>query len=209
MSILFLCLFVCGVQTDSEYLTKVSTRVIHNVKEKDGGIFTASGTGTIIRADKNGFDVLTCAHIFKHEEGYASGKIRVEIHDESSYRAKLIHYSEATDLALLRVTKTGLNLESAKIGKKESFPSDLRVMRYGYPGGQPSFAEGKVLPVRSRTGQYDSICTTVDSGFGNSGAGLFRKEDRQLVGVMWGSLENVSRCTQLKDVQDFLKEVYK
>ncbi len=179
---------------DSGELTAVG--VYNKVKEASVGVLVYSGYGTssslsgegsgvIVGEDSDGkyTYIITCAHVVSD-----GGTIKVQLYDESQYDATLIGYDAKTDIAVMRIAKTGLT--AIEIGDSSALSVGETVYAIGNPGGVDfagSFTNGMVSaiarPINSQIG-YEMVCIqhTAAINPGNSGGALVNSKG-QLVGI--------------------------
>ncbi|HEY9062204.1 MAG TPA: trypsin-like peptidase domain-containing protein [Pseudobacteroides sp.] len=101
---------VIGSLKDSDYSSKFKDSIAH-------------GTGVIIKSDG---EILTNAHVVKDME-----RIVAVLADGSGYEAELKYIDEDSDLALIKINKTGL--KAARFGKPEDIITGKTVMAIGTP----------------------------------------------------------------------------
>ncbi len=169
--------------------------VYEKIKESSVGILVYSGysnttlsgegSGVIVGADDNGeyTYVITCSHVVSD-----GGIIKVQLHDESQYDATLVGYDAKTDIAVLRIHKSGLS--ALEIGDSDTLRVGETVYAIGNPGGTDfagSFTNGMVSaiarPINSEIG-YEMNCIqhTAAINPGNSGGALVNSKG-QLIGI--------------------------
>ena len=183
-----------AAETDSSgELTAVG--VYNKVKEASVGVLVYSnsgtntlssqGSGVIVGEDEDGkyTYIITCAHVVSD-----GGMIKVQLYDESQYDATLIGYDAKTDIAVMRISKTGLT--AVEIGDSSALSVGETVYAIGNPGGVDfagSFTNGMVSaiarPVNSQIGyEMECIQHTAAINPGNSGGALVNSKG-QLVGI--------------------------
>lgn len=181
-------------ETDSSgELTAVG--VYNKVKESSVGVLVYSnnganmksgeGSGVIVGEDKDGkyTYIITCAHVVSD-----GGTIKVQLYDDSQYDATLIGYDAKTDIAVMRIAKTGL--KAIEIGDSDSLSVGETIYAIGNPGGVDfagSFTNGMVSaiarPINSSIGyEMECIQHTAAINPGNSGGALVNSKG-QLVGI--------------------------
>jgi serine protease Do len=169
--------------------------IYQKVKDASVGILITSGTGlntssgegsgVIVGEDnshKNTY-IITCAHVVAD-----GGTVKVQLSDESQYDASLVGSDARTDIAVLRIAKTGLS--SIEIGDSESLEVGETVYAIGNPGGvgfAGSFTNGMISsiarPIQSEIGyQMTCIQHTAAINPGNSGGALVNAKG-QLIGI--------------------------
>ena len=150
---------------------------------------TAEGSGVIISED--GY-ILTNNHIINssssssyYEVGKAN-KITVYLYnDETEYEGTIIGTDEQTDLAVIKIDKTGLTV--AELGDSDSVQVGEFAMAIGNPlGMQSSVSSGTISAVnRSVTSDnvtYKLIQTDAAINSGNSGGALVNSQG-QVIGI--------------------------
>ena len=146
------------------------------------------GSGVIVGEDKTKTYtyIITCAHVIA-ESGIS---VQVQFYDTSEYDAQIVGIDAKTDIAVIRVKKTGF--KAAVFGDSESLKVGTPVYAIGNPGGTEffgSFTNGMVSaldrPVATASnGYYDLPCIqhTAAINPGNSGGALVN-EYGQVVGI--------------------------
>lgn len=126
----------------------------------------AHGTGVIM---KETGEILTNAHVVKFMD-----TIVVVLSDGSGYEAKLKYMDEKTDLAVIKINKTGL--KEAKFGKQEDIVTGKTVIAIGTPVSfslRNSASIGYISGInRSLDSEYRLIQTDAAINPGNSGGPL-------------------------------------
>lgn len=144
----------------------------------------SSGSGVIMSED--GY-ILTCSHVVK--DGNVTGHIEVLFTDDTAVTAQLVGFDTQTDLAVIRVNKTGLT--PAEFGDSGTLLVGEPVYVIGAPSGIEyigSFAGGFVSAVDREitvgTQKYKLACIQTDAAInpGNSGGPLIN-EYGQVVGI--------------------------
>lgn len=150
----------------------------------------ASGSGIII--SENGY-ILTNNHVINstvsssfYSIGEAS-KVSVYLYNEETpYEAKVVGTDEQTDLAVIKIEKTGLS--AAELGDSDSVQVGEVVMAVGNPlGMQSSITSGIISAVNrkitdSEGKTYTLIQTDAAINSGNSGGALVNSKG-QVIGV--------------------------
>ena len=146
---------------------------------------SGEGSGVIVGEDSSGkyTYIITCAHVVAD-----GGTISVQLSDESQYEATLVGSDARTDIAVLRVSKTGLT--AIEIGDSDNLEVGETVYAIGNPGGVDfagSFTNGMISaiarPISSEIG-YQMVCIqhTAAINPGNSGGALVNSKG-QLIGI--------------------------
>lgn len=150
---------------------------------------TAEGSGIIISED--GY-ILTNNHIINstssssyYEVGKANKVIVTLFNDETEYEATIIGTDEETDLAVLKIDKTGLT--AAELGDSDSVQVGEFAMAIGNPlGMQGSVSSGMISAVNrkvtSENKTYTLIQTDAAINSGNSGGALVNSKG-QIIGI--------------------------
>ena len=114
----------------------VGIRTTVGVKNFFFGESQESGEGTGIIYSQDGY-IITCFHVVDdiYESGVTSSKIEVFLPNdtENGIEATVVGYNRATDIALLKIDKTGLN--SAHFGTSNSIKVGQFAVAIGNPGG--------------------------------------------------------------------------
>ncbi|QAT48409.1 trypsin-like serine protease [Caproiciproducens sp. NJN-50] len=114
--------------------TEVYKRVIQSVVGVQTTIQqsgTSEGTGIIASSD--GY-ILTNAHVINYSKSYP---VKVILHNNKGYEAKVVGYDKTSDLAVLKINATGLS--PATFGTVDGMQVGDQVIAIGNPGGM-SFA---------------------------------------------------------------------
>ena len=154
------------------------------------GTAEAEGSGIIISED--GY-ILTNNHVINsgstssyYEIGTAS-KVSVYLYnDETEYEAKVVGTDAQTDLAVIKIEKTGLT--AAEIGDSDSVNVGEFAMAIGNPLGMQSSVTGGIISAVNREvtdsdgKKYKLIQTDAAINSGNSGGALVNSKG-QVIGV--------------------------
>lgn len=160
------------------------------VYDSKGTRSMGEGSGVLVSGDATGAYVLTCAHVVTVDSKYEPSnlKIKIQLHNGTQYDVSVVGYDVRTDLAVLRVNKSGL--KTAEMGNSENLSVGETVYAIGNPGGTEfagSFTSGMISslarPVSSKIG-YEKVCIqhTAAINPGNSGGALVNKYG-QIVGI--------------------------
>lgn len=155
-----------------------------------GGTAKAEGSGIIISED--GY-ILTNNHIVNsgsnnsYYEVSKANKLTVYLYnDETAYEAKIIGTDEQTDLAVIKIEKTGLT--AAELGNSDSVQVGQFSMAVGNPlGMQSSVTSGIISAVNRKVTDSDGktftlIQTDAAINAGNSGGALVNAEGK-VIGI--------------------------
>lgn len=134
------------------------------------------GSGFII--DKEGY-IVTNNHVIKDAD-----QIKVILHDNTEYDAKIIGTDPMTDLALIKIE--GKNLEPLKFGSSSKAKVGSWVVAIGSPFGLEQTVTAGIISAKGRilgSGPYDDfIQTDASINPGNSGGPLLNLEG-EVIGV--------------------------
>ena len=154
-------------------------------QESDSGEETASGEGSgVIMSESNGKTyIMTCAHVIADGSSF-----KVTLDNDKEYDAKMVGYDSQTDIGVLSIDATGLQI--AEFGDSEDIEVGEDCIAIGCPGGltfKNSVTRGIIsaldVPVKSQIG-YNNECIQVDAAInpGNSGGALFNMQG-QVIGI--------------------------
>lgn len=136
------------------------------------------GSGIVISEDG---EILTNYHLVRNAD-----VIKVKLSDHSEHEARLIGKDARTDLALIKIRKTGLKLRFAKLGTASQLDVGDWVMAIGNPFGLEHTVTAGIVSAKGRTigaGPYDNfIQTDASINPGNSGGPLINAMG-EVVGV--------------------------
>lgn len=146
---------------------------------------TQSGEGSgVLMSEQNGKTyVLTCAHVISDADSFT-----VTLNDGTELDAQMVGYDSQTDIGVLAVNKTGLQI--AEFGDSSELVVGEQVVAIGCPGGlefMNSQTSGYISaldrPISSKIG-YDTNCIQIDAAInpGNSGGALFNMQG-QVIGI--------------------------
>lgn len=141
----------------------------------------ASGSGSGVIMSEDGY-IITNNHVVEGADKYS-----VVLSDSSSYDAELIGTDEQTDLAVLKVDKTGLS--TAEFGDSDSLKVGDRAFAIGSPGGvefQNSFTGGFISAINRNVTINDRVMNLIQTDTainpGNSGGALINASG-QVIGI--------------------------
>ncbi|MBR3737472.1 MAG: serine protease [Eubacterium sp.] len=154
-------------------------------QSSDSGEKVASGEGSgVIMSESNGKTyIMTCAHVIAEGSSFT-----VTLDNDKEYDATLIGYDSQTDIGVLSINATGLQI--AEFGDSKDIEVGEDCIAIGCPGGltfKNSVTRGIVsaldVPVSSSIG-YNNECIQVDAAInpGNSGGALFNMQG-QVIGI--------------------------
>ncbi|MGN0522286.1 MAG: S1C family serine protease [Eubacterium sp.] len=144
---------------------------------------SGEGSGILMLEANNKTYVLTCAHVISDADSFT-----VTLNDGSEYEAAMVGYDSQTDIGVLSIDKTGLNI--AEFADSDQLVVGEQVVAIGCPGGlefMNSTTSGYISaldrPISSTIG-YDNNCIQIDAAInpGNSGGALFNMQG-QVIGV--------------------------
>ncbi len=158
---------------------KVSPSIVSVVVDSIQTGTSGSGSGVIMSED--GY-IITNNHVVEGADKYS-----VILSDSSSYDAELIGTDEQTDLAVLKIDKTGLS--AAEFGDSDSLKVGDRAFAIGSPGGvefQNSFTGGFISAINRNVTINDRVMNLIQTDTainpGNSGGALINASG-QVVGI--------------------------
>ncbi|MBS6627958.1 MAG: trypsin-like peptidase domain-containing protein [Clostridiales bacterium] len=148
-------------------------------------VVSGQGSGVLMYEDTDrGLTyILTCAHVIKD-----GTKFTVTANDGTEYDATMVGYDEQTDIGVLSMQATGLQI--AEFGDSGDIQIGEDIIAIGNPGGleyansvTKGIVSGLDRPVSSDIG-YDNLCIQVDAAInpGNSGGALFNMQG-QVIGI--------------------------
>lgn len=150
---------------------------------------TAEGSGVIISED--GY-ILTNNHILNsssnssfYEVGKANKVIVYLYNDETEYEGTIVGTDEETDLAVIKINKTGLT--SAELGNSDTLQVGEFAMAIGNPLGMQSSVSSGIISAVNRSvttdgKTYNLIQTDTAINSGNSGGALVNSKG-QVIGI--------------------------
>ena len=123
------------------------------------------GSGILISKDG---EILTNFHVVRSADA-----IRVKLADQTEYDARLVGKDDRTDLALIKIRKSGGNLPFARLGSSSQLEVGDWVMAIGNPFGLEHTVTAGIVSAKGRVigaGPYDNfIQTDASINPGNSG----------------------------------------
>jgi serine protease Do len=126
------------------------------------------GSGILISKDG---EILTNFHVVR-----SADTIKVKLADQTEYDARLVGKDDRTDLALIKVRKSGGNLPFARLGISSQLEVGDWVMAIGNPFGLEHTVTAGIVSAKGRVigaGPYDNfIQTDASINPGNSGGPL-------------------------------------
>jgi serine protease Do len=136
------------------------------------------GSGILISKDG---EILTNYHVVR-----SADTIKVKLADQSEHEARLIGKDDRTDLALIKVRKSGGNMPFAKLGASAQLEVGDWVMAIGNPFGLEHTVTAGIVSAKGRVigaGPYDNfIQTDASINPGNSGGPLINAAG-EVIGV--------------------------
>jgi serine protease Do len=136
------------------------------------------GSGILITRDG---EILTNYHVVR-----SADTIKVKLADQTEYEARLVGKDDRTDLALIKINRSGGNLPFAKLGTSSQLDVGDWVMAIGNPFGLEHTVTAGIVSAKGRVigaGPYDNfIQTDASINPGNSGGPLINA-DGEVVGV--------------------------
>ena len=149
----------------------------------DGQVASGEGSGVIMSEANGKTYIMTCAHVIADGSSFT-----VTLDDDTEYEAEMVGYDSQTDIGVLSIKATGLQV--AEFGDSDDIEVGEDCVAIGCPGGlqfKNSVTKGIVsaldVPVSSSIG-YSNECIQVDAAInpGNSGGALFNMQG-QVIGI--------------------------
>ena len=168
------------------YTQQSAYSYFYNYGQSSGsGENVASGEGSgVIMSEANGKTyIMTCAHVIADGNSFT-----VTLDNDKEYEAEMVGYDSQTDIGVLSINATGLQV--AEFGDSKDIEVGEDCIAIGCPGGltfKNSVTKGIVsaldVPVSSSIG-YNNECIQVDAAInpGNSGGALFNMQG-QVIGI--------------------------
>ena len=184
----------------------------------NGQTATATGSGVIITED--GY-ILTNNHVVSSTSSSSyfqvsqATDITVTLYnDETEYKATIVGTDEQTDLAVLKIDKTGLT--AAELGDSSQVKVGEFAMAIGNPLNMPSTVTTGIISATSRKITSDNVTYTViqtDAAInsGNSGGALINAEGK-VIGIntlkLAGSgIEGIGFAIPINDTKNVYEEL--
>jgi len=177
----------------------VSHAAVVRVAETASSGSRCYGSGTLVHKEARQGIVLTCAHLFRHEENSAS----VTFADGSRFEADLVAVDRAWDLAALKIS--GPQATPVPIAAKHPQPGDpLQSCGYGSDGRywcNQGRALGYVRTTATKT--YETLELSGFARDGDSGGPVLNASG-ELVAVLWGTDGRLVGGTYCGRIRKFL-----
>ena len=154
-----------------------------------GQTATATGSGVIISEDgyilTNNHVVASTGSTSYYQVSHATDISVTLYNDETEYKATIVGTDEQTDLAVLKIDKTGLT--AAELGDSSKIKVGEFAMAIGNPLNMPSTVTTGIISAKERTITSDNVTYTViqtDAAInsGNSGGALINAEGK-VIGI--------------------------
>ena len=154
-----------------------------NNSSEGSEVKAGEGSGVIMSESKGVTYIMTCAHVISDGTRYT-----VTLDNDKEYEATFVGADSQTDIGVLSIKATGLNV--AEFGDSKDIEVGSDCVAIGCPGGlefKNSVTKGIVsaldVPVASTIG-YNNECIQVDAAInpGNSGGALFNMQG-QVIGI--------------------------
>lgn len=183
-----------GVLSGSEINDKVSESVVGVVAYAKVAGYQTTGQGSGIVMTDDGY-IITNAHVISDTtQQYQITKVEVILRDGKTYEAKIVGKDTKTDLAVLKISATGLH--AAEFGDSDKLKVGDNVYVIGNPSGidfAGSFTQGVVSSLNRSVavGEIGTVQEYIQTDAainpGNSG-GAFINEYGQVVGISTAKL---------------------
>src|SRR5262245_664749 len=148
-------------------LEEFFSRLLGDTQPRENGP-RSLGSGILISKDG---EVLTNYHVVRNAE-----TIKVKLADQTEYEARLIGKDDRTDLALVKIRRSGGNMPFARLGSSSQLEVGDWVMAIGNPFGLEHTVTAGIVSAKGRVigaGPYDNfIQTDASINPGNSGGPL-------------------------------------
>ncbi|MCH5316766.1 MAG: trypsin-like peptidase domain-containing protein [Eubacterium sp.] len=143
---------------------------------------SGEGSGVLMLEANGRTYVMTCAHVISDGTSFV-----VTLNDKTEYKATLVGYDAQTDIGVLAINATGLQI--AEFGDSDKAAQGEQVVAIGCPGGL-RFLNSTAVGFISALGRpvspigYNMECIQVDAAInpGNSGGALFNMYG-QVIGI--------------------------
>ena len=126
------------------------------------------GSGILISKDG---EILTNYHVIRHAD-----TIKAKLADQTEYEGRLVGKDDRTDLALIKIRRSGGNMPFARLGSSSQLEVGDWVMAIGNPFGLEHTVTAGIVSAKGRVigaGPYDNfIQTDASINPGNSGGPL-------------------------------------
>ena len=181
------------------------------------GRMNGSGSGIILSAD--GF-IATNAHVVSDAGSYTV-RLYGEDEDSSGYEAVLVGHDSKTDLAVLKISASGL--QPAVLGNSDDVQIGEQVCALGNPAGLSNsittgIISGMNRKVRAKSTNFEMDCFQTDAAIspGNSGGALVDLYGRVIgitsskyssSGLFEGSYEGLGFAITVNEAMPILKEL--
>src|SRR6059058_5570954 len=136
------------------------------------------GSGILISKDG---EILTNYHVIRNAD-----TIKAKLADQTEYEGRLVGKDDRTDLALIKIRRSGGNMPFARLGSSSQLEVGDWVMAIGNPFGLEHTVTAGIVSAKGRVigaGPYDDFIQT-DAAInpGNSGGPLFNSRG-EVVGI--------------------------
>jgi len=156
-----------GRPGSNDPLEEFFSRLFGDTQPRENGP-RSLGSGILISKDG---EVLTNYHVVRNAE-----TIKVKLADQTEYEARLIGKDDRTDLALVKIRRSGGNMPFARLGSSSQLEVGDWVMAIGNPFGLEHTVTAGIVSAKGRVigaGPYDNfIQTDASINPGNSGGPL-------------------------------------
>jgi serine protease Do len=176
-----------------------------------GAVTTSSGSGFIISS--SGY-ILTNYHVI--EDAYRSSlPLKVSLHDETEFDAKVIGFEASNDIAVIKIEATGLN--AVAFADSDKIRVGQEVYAVGNPLGELPYtmtdgivsALNRIVTVDNKVINTFQLTAAVNSG--NSGGPVYNTNG-EVIGVvsakiMGGSVEGIGFAIPINDAESIAVEL--
>src|SRR3990172_5254824 len=163
------------------------------------------GSGILISKDG---EILTNYHVVRNADA-----IKVKLADQTEFEARLIGKDDRTDLAMIKIRRSGGNLPFARLGSSSHLDVGDWVMAIGNPFGLDHTVTAGIVSAKGRVigaGPYDNFIQTDASIHpGNSGGPLFNLKG-EVIGINTAIIaggQGVGFATPINMAKDILLQL--
>lgn len=200
-----------GKYTPEGIAKKVLPSVVSIEIYEKGMLFTPVSQGSGIILTENGY-IITNAHVIEN----ATRAIKVILNNKQEYEAKIVGFDKKTDLAVIKINKTGL--VAADFGDSSQLEIGEEIVALGSPAGlYGSLTRGVVSglnrKIKTEANNTEMDCIQIDAAInpGNSGGALVNMYG-QVVGIntskiMLDSYDGIGFAISINEARPILEKL--
>ncbi len=200
-----------GKYTPEGIAKKVLPSVVSIEIYEKGKAFTPVSQGSGIILTENGY-IITNAHVIEN----ATRAIKVILNNKQEYEAKIVGFDKKTDLAVIKINKTGL--VAADFGDSSQLEIGEEIVALGSPAGlYSSLTRGVVSglnrKIKTEANNTEMDCIQIDAAInpGNSGGALVNMYG-QVVGIntskiMLESYDGIGFAISINEARPILEKL--